>query len=70
MEEEEGSTPMTTTSRSPRETPSARALNNNGASQQRERERKFWDKRVGQLYVRRDFIAAGDKKIANVATRG
>ena len=40
MEEEEGSTPMTTTSRSPRETPSARALNNNGASQQRERERE------------------------------
>ena len=36
----------------------------------RKRERKFWDKRVGQLYVRRDFIAAGDKKIANVATRG
>ena len=37
----------------------------------RKRERKFWDKRVGQLHVRRgDFIAAGDKKIANVATRG
>ena len=31
---------MTTTSRSPRETPSANALNNNGASQQRERERE------------------------------
>ena len=36
----------------------------------RKRERKVWDKRVGQLHVRRDFIAAGDKKIANVATRG
>jgi len=38
----------------------------------RKRERKFWDKqRVGQLHVRRgDFIAAADKKIANVAARG